>query len=352
MSKNYLNKLTSEDELSFTYVSGLGFVSIDSTRTRLRQIRRSSNMLCALTLFYFVFTHFFTAPFLRLAYLMGFDLKINSYTGLVIASKITINLITILLNSVSLFLACTCCFLLYRKPLKEARVFKKPNSGTLSVSIPICLAMSILACLTAVGFNFIFGKLGVVFPSVQSARGLNLTVPTLFIFLTSLLQIVLEEFFFRGIMVTALRRFGDGFAVVASAMVFALWGSTSMEVIYYFFIGLTLGYFLIRSGSIFTPILARVLGVIMYALLYLAKAKLDPSLTEVIVLLTVIVIFIAAFYAFLKFIKHDKNAFYLLEPNDKLTVKTKLFSFASTFFFVILAISAASRIISQIQIVG
>lgn len=351
MANNNLPKLTSEDNLSFTYVSGLGFVSIDSTRSRLRQIRRTSNLLCFLTISYYLFMRFFNIPFTRLAYLLGFDIKINQYTGLIIASKITKNLILILMNSFSLLLACLCCIFLYKKTIRKAHIFKKPNGGTLSVSLPICLSMTVIACFFTLGFSFVFGHFGFVFSSFSANSKITLSPSLIFMLLTTLAKITLEELFFRGIMVTTLRRFGDGFAVVASAMVFSLWGANSMEMIYFFFIGITLGYFLIRSGSVLTPIIARLVSAALFFLYYLSKSHLEPSLHEVITLLTIIVIFILAFFAFFKFIKHDKNAFHLLEPNDKLTVKTKLLSFSSTFFFVLLCVNALFRIISLVQII-
>ena len=61
---------------------------------------------------------------------------------------------------------------------------------------------------------------------------------------------ILEEFLFRGAILQALRPFGNGFAVVVSAVLFAVCHASFAQLIPALLIGLCLGCFTIRSGSL------------------------------------------------------------------------------------------------------
>ena len=63
---------------------------------------------------------------------------------------------------------------------------------------------------------------------------------------------VLEEALFRGLVLHSLRPFGDGFAVAVSAVLFALCHTTVGQWLPAFIIGLCLGCFVVRSGSVLT----------------------------------------------------------------------------------------------------
>jgi membrane protease YdiL (CAAX protease family) len=66
---------------------------------------------------------------------------------------------------------------------------------------------------------------------------------------------LLEEFAFRGVMMQSLRRYGDKFAIVATALVFALFHGNVVQMLFAFPVGLVLGYFAVSTGSIWTSVL-------------------------------------------------------------------------------------------------
>jgi hypothetical protein len=69
---------------------------------------------------------------------------------------------------------------------------------------------------------------------------LNLTV----------LPAVFEELAFRGILMQSLRRFGDGFALICSSLVFAFAHRSLVLMPNAFLMGLVIGYFVLFSGSL------------------------------------------------------------------------------------------------------
>lgn len=66
---------------------------------------------------------------------------------------------------------------------------------------------------------------------------------------------IVEEMLFRGAALQSLRRFGDGFAVVASAVLFGLYHANFIQMVFAFLCGLAMGYAVIRTNSLLPSIL-------------------------------------------------------------------------------------------------
>lgn len=74
---------------------------------------------------------------------------------------------------------------------------------------------------------------------------------TLFTFAgMTLLPALCEELLFRGLLLQPLRRYGDRVAVVVSSLLFALCHSTLPQAVNAFIVGLCLGVFAVRTGSL------------------------------------------------------------------------------------------------------
>ena len=135
------------------------------------------------------------------------------------------------------------------------------RGGLFSIAFPaifICLALNILGGFLAISIisllEFIFGTASAApdftSPSVyQGPLALILHIVAL-----TVLPSILEELVFRGVIMQSLRRFGDSFALVVSSILFGLVHGNLAQAIPAFFVGLALGYFVLRTGSIMTAI--------------------------------------------------------------------------------------------------
>lgn len=77
----------------------------------------------------------------------------------------------------------------------------------------------------------------------------------LYFFEICLLAPLLEELLFRGAILQSLRRFGDGFAIIASALLFGMIHGNLVQTPFAFLVGLALGFFVVELGSIWVSIL-------------------------------------------------------------------------------------------------
>lgn len=101
-----------------------------------------------------------------------------------------------------------------------------------------------------------------------SSTPLPKTIPTLLIFgLTRLLIApILEELFFRGLILERLRRFGEGFAVFLSALTFALLHASAVHFLQALVMGLCFGIVSVRTGSCLSATVLHLLSNLLSAL--------------------------------------------------------------------------------------
>lgn len=130
------------------------------------------------------------------------------------------------------------------------------------VSIPLMLSATALGFFVCLAGNYISG----IFLTFAEKIGFHLTAPDFAVpsgFFGRLVYIVaiavapalIEEFAFRGTVLQPLRRYGDLFAIIASAAVFAVLHGNLVQAPFAFIAGLGIGYAVCITNSIWTGIL-------------------------------------------------------------------------------------------------
>ena len=140
--------------------------------------------------------------------------------------------------------------LLLKMPLKAALPLRPVDGVNTLLSIPatFCFAVvgsmitSILASLISItGFEPVNPEM----PIPQTVTGY-----LLYFFLLVILPPVIEEIAFRGVLMQSLRRYGDGFALLVSAIMFGLFHLNLIQGPYAFLLGLWMGNLVLRTGSL------------------------------------------------------------------------------------------------------
>jgi len=90
---------------------------------------------------------------------------------------------------------------------------------------------------------------GVDDPKIVGAEGIFISVLSI-----AVLPAILEEIVVRGIIMQPLRRFGDKFAIVASALIFGIMHGNMVQIPYTMVAGLFFGYLAIATGSLWPSI--------------------------------------------------------------------------------------------------
>lgn len=132
--------------------------------------------------------------------------------------------------------------------------FKKPKKGT---SLPFFLfgigfcAFANIATSIAAGF---FENFGVEYDIGDFAKPEGIFGFALSLIATVIVPAFVEEFACRGIILGSLRKFGDGFAIIVSAILFGLMHGNFQQIPFAFLVGLVLGFVTVQSGSVWIGI--------------------------------------------------------------------------------------------------
>lgn len=145
-----------------------------------------------------------------------------------------------------------------RIPLCCALPMKSVSAGVLLSAVFVCLAATVLGGYCADSVYWLFDVMNLHFYDSLSDMPTLPVETILYLVNTVLISPVLEEIAFRGFLMQSLRRFGDSFALVVSAVLFGMLHSSPPSMFYAVFMGLTMGYFVLFTGSLHTSIIVHI----------------------------------------------------------------------------------------------
>ena len=125
---------------------------------------------------------------------------------------------------------------------------------------------------------------------------------------------LVEEFACRGIVLGSLRRFGDGFAIVVSSILFGVMHGNIYQIPFAFCLGLALGYIRVKSNSIWICVIIHAFNNGVSVLVdivdpYFSNLQINVGYTVFLIISLILGIFSLLLY------KNKENLFKLKEDN-------------------------------------
>ena len=212
---------------------------------------RTMNRMCLLLLAQFALSLFWQFPLQMLLALVGVDIFQNSL-GYQWLSGVLVPLATALP-----FVA----YLAFRKddPADYLKFEKVGFSGGL-LCVLGGLAVTLLGNYPATFVSNFFGSFGYESASSYVGGGESLQVVLLDIAITAVLVPFMEEFAFRGVVLSALRKYGIGFSIVASALIFGMAHMDFSTVVFAFVAGLVFGFLYAKTNNLWLPVMIHSLN--------------------------------------------------------------------------------------------
>lgn len=150
---------------------------------------------------------------------------------------------------------------------KALRIDNAPrNKHPLDFSGPKDIKKSFLIVLIGLGGCMIANYISSIILTVLEGFGIYSTynsvddpqnlfdVVTMFL-ATAIMPALIEEISLRGILMTPMRKFGNGFAILASAYVFGVFHGDAAQISFAFICGLFFGYAVVVTGSIWPAVI-------------------------------------------------------------------------------------------------
>lgn len=153
---------------------------------------------------------------------------------------------------------------------------------------------------------------------------------------TVIVPALVEEFACRGLVLGALRKYGDGFAVMVSAILFGAMHGNFEQIPFAFLVGLVLGFVTVQSGSIRIAILIHAFNnfISLFFDYFLKDISIQLQNTIYALFLCVSMV-LAIFSIFL--LKNKSEVFKFKEPKEKIHSEDKqLYKWFFTSAFIII----------------
>ncbi len=219
--------------------------------------------------------------------------------------------------------------------------FSRPRGGvvpSMFIGLGVCVLGNYASVFFTVITESIFGTTPTGAPSdVTSASQISLVGFLVSVLSTAVMPALAEEFALRGVVMQPLRKYGDKFAVVFSALIFSLIHGNFEQIPFAFVVGLALGYVVIRTNSIWAGVLLHFLNnfwaVCSEYLYYLVSPTLYGVLYYATNAVVCIAAIVSAIYLYKKDVKNGITEGVLKKPECSIPVfqKSLLAVYSPTF---------------------
>lgn len=332
----YRNPLAGNSEpRGYTYVAGYGFSPPPRAEYERRILRTYSSGIALMLLCFLLLSGPVYQLLLSFGQSLFGSLSYDGYTAVSELANMGAYLVALLLPA---FLYCR------RIRIPRYNAFPLERSRDLRITlaaVPISLMAVVVGSSCASAMGSVFALFG-IYPT--SPLTVVPTAPVEFVlyFLgAALLPAVVEELVFRGAVMQSLRRFGDGFALLASSILFGLCHGNLVQAPMAFVTGLAIGYFVLRTGSLYTGILIHFVNNGLAVVLSAVSTGLTYQGQQIFTLL-VYVLYLASGFAAMGWLLGLYRSMFALHPaRTVMTTPHKLAAFFTTGCMLVLLVLLA-----------
>lgn len=186
--------------------------------------------------------------------------------------------------------------------------FEKPKSNNnflyFVIGFSFCMFSNILVALAG---DF-FSRFGVDYSVNFGENDTSVYGIVLAVVSTAVVPALVEEFACRGIVLGSLLRFGEGFAILVSAILFGLMHGNFEQMPFAFLVGLALGFVRVKTKSIWICILIHFSNN-LFSLASDYLSKILPSQINYVCYTSFVLIFLLAGIVSWLFLEKDKDIF-------------------------------------------
>lgn len=283
------------------------------------ELRKTSNGIG-----FYIFTIILTMYFVSFAASVISSLTSGSL------SNIAILLIDNMATIVSMFIIGIFYCMLSRTELNNVMPFKKIKGSLLFKTVTIALAVAFISDYFTEIFVSGVSLFGIENKVEMSYKSNGVIDNILYIFSIAVLPPLTEEFAFRGIVLGKLRKFGDSFAILMSALLFGLLHGNIIQIPFAFIIGIVFGFITIKTSSLLPAMITHFLvncSSVIVSLIY-ENNFFDKNLCDIFYSSFVFIIFILGIISTLLLCK-DKE-FFKLNKYESAPFKERVKQFFST----------------------
>jgi membrane protease YdiL (CAAX protease family) len=223
-------------------------------------------------------------------------------------------------------------FIIYSKMMgermSEISFFNKPKEKKLVFPL-VLMGLGVCGFSNAVvsGAGAILQNFGFNYEMTRTENPTNVFGIILSFVATAITPALVEEFAMRGAVMGSLRKYGDSFAIITSALIFGIMHGNLVQIPFAFILGLFFGFAVIKSGTIWTAIIIHFLNNLFSISFDYILGDSKGAVVWFANIFYFIFLLALGFIGYLLYFKKGEDKFILDNKTEVLTVKEKLKSF-------------------------
>lgn len=228
------------------YVTYIPYGFTPETYEERKKIKRAANIVGAsfLVMTAFILVVNFFSVFLVSALSSVLNLNIS------LEEPAFLHTLQIILSLSAFTLPFVICFKIGGERISDLISFSKPEKSTALPFFLFGIAFCSFANIAVSYAGSIFERFGIDYDVDFGDNPKGIFGFFLVLISTVIVPALVEEFACRGLILGLLRKFGDGFAIITSAILFGLMHGNFEQMPFAFLVGLVLGFITVKSGSV------------------------------------------------------------------------------------------------------
>lgn len=235
----------------------------------------------------------------------------------------------------------------YRYRIKK--MCRIPNRTILIASIPMMLSVFVVTNIGISNFTALLNHFHIYVLQPAAVYPNNPVALILYGLSSTIVPAFFEEVLFHGVILYALRRHGDTFALILSSVLFAIMHGNLPSAMNAFIMGLVIGYFVIRTGSLLTGMLLHFINNGMVLFLNWIQLSMDGNQT--IVYMIYIICLLIGSLSLIILVNRDPNLFVVYDKKTYFNNSEKIRYAFGNIFMIGVIICCCFQIFSTFTII-
>lgn len=346
-SRIFLGHADPDNPNEMIYEDGVGIIAENRTATERRSLVYVHSVIMWAMVFYLIIELCLSSVLPPVLGMLGARIGTDAVTGLMYGNDVIVIIIMYVCETVKRLIP----FLMMKKalnmPINIALPMKIYDRETFGLAIPAALMCFPLVSAFSGLFSRFLSIVGIL-PYNNIVPHMNTMTGSVAAILISVIYIpIISELLMRGMILHSLRQFGDAYAILISAVVSTLCVHNLTQMCYVFISAIVIGHFALRTGSMITAVIMRMIFKLGAASAWYAERYLSAEDNLLFIGITFTICLTVGLIAIINFIGKSRRGIGLTAIETELTLKEKLteaLSCPSSLLFV--AISAALMIIT------
>lgn len=330
----------------YTYVDGYGFAPPPPVLTERRLLQWYANGIGFSVLSYFLLSYI--VPFFLVAILSVFKPAVRILGNQVVASATAYQLMSLLNGLISLLIPFFMFVLICRIPMKVAFPFRRFSPSLCVLGTGLSLGVMVIGSFSSTLLTALIGTVGLTPQMPDLSMPSSVSAILLYVFQMVIFSPIAEELVFRGIILNTMRRFGDSFALLISAVLFSLFHGNLLQIPNAFLQGLLIGYFVLCTGSLWVGVIIHMVSNGTVLLFDLLTKNLPPELNYLSGLFLFAVFLLISIGSLLVLVKRHPNMFMFIRSSTYASEKSKYKTFFSAITMLVGLIVLLSNVFQHI----